>query len=57
MPDNIDFTVKWIGWDGMGIEEETISKYDLTAAIKWAANKVVAKKDAHGFFVTRDRTK
>jgi hypothetical protein len=53
--DNLKFRVVWIGYDQEPVDEEACYKRDLTAAISYAARKVVKQPDAHGFFVERDR--
>ena len=52
--DNLKFRVVWIGYDQEPVGEEACYKPDLTAAISYAARKVVKQRDAQGFFVERD---
>ena len=52
---SLDFTVEWLDYEGKVFAKDTVSKRDLTDAIRWAAERMRQgtgnAADAHGLFV------
>jgi hypothetical protein len=57
--DLLTFRIDWKDWQGETFASDEIRKYDLSAAIVYACNRLKAGRghagDAHGFFVEVQR--